>query len=331
VFDQNSHNYSSTAVQRLKELVEDKKIKIYLTTITTREVEAHIKESVEEAQANIQAALTKHRFLKNSNLTSIASVFGGINVKEVIDELKGKFKNWMSEMSVELIPIEGLPIEEIFDKYFGRHPPFNEKKKKEFPDAFTILALEKWCKENKAKMYVISSDGDMSSACNASAFLKSVKSLPQFLDLLTKGEKLAEFAYSLFEKYRSSIITRLRQTIHMYWYWSMNPGEHFVQSHVESISLPEKYLIEVEEGKAIFEVLVKATHSAEIIKTNLLMMNMGVRGYQETVRRDQFLKAEISLLFDKEDESKFQVEYATIKEEAVPYYHQYSTYPDIYS
>lgn len=329
VFDQNSHNYSSTAFNRLAELVKENKIKIYLTTITTREVEAHIKGEVESAHSDITAVLNRRRLLKNAQHPSLSAIVSGIDIQGISNDLLEKFRNWLSEMSVEIIPIEGLSIENVFDSYFSRRPPFGEKKKTEFPDAFTLAALERWCKEKTARMYVISSDDDMSLVCEESRALSSVKSVSQFLDLLTKGERLAEVASALFDAHSNSVVNELRKTIHMYSYWNHKPHERFVQSYIELISFPEKYLIEVDEGRAVFDVLVRATHVADVIIQNALLMT-GIMGFPQTVRRDQYLKAEVAFLFDANDQSKFQLECAYVKEEAVSYYPQYSEYPDLY-
>jgi hypothetical protein len=330
VFDQNSHNYTSTTFKKLAELVKENKIKIYLTTITTREVEAHIKEEIEGAQADINAIFKKRRFLKNATHPSVSMVSEGMKVDEVIYGLGEQFRNWMSEVSVELIPIEGVSIEDVFDKYFDRQPPFGEKKKTEFPDAFTIAALERWCKEKSARMYLISGDSDMASACEENLYLKATKSVSEFLDLLNKGERLAELANSLFEKRINSIIYHLRKTIHMYFFWNHKPNEHFVQAYVESITFPERYLIEVEERRAIFDVLIRATWRADVVIENALS-RVGTVGRPEVVIHDQFLKAEVAFNFEGDDAAKIEIEYANIKEEYVPFNQQYSEYPDIYS
>jgi hypothetical protein len=331
VFDQNSHNYASTAFKKLAELVKENKVKIYLTTITTREVESHIKEEVESAQSSILNTFTKHRFLKHSEHPSVSVVFEGMDVEEVTYGLWEQFRNWMSEMAVELITIEDLPVEEIFDNYFDRKPPFSEKKKTEFPDAFTLAALEKWCEAHKAKMYVISADNDMSSACELSQSLRCVKSLSALLELLTEGENLAIYANELFEAHKDLVINRLKQDVNMYMYWPFEQNEHLVYSYMESISFPEKYLIEVEEEKAVFDVLVKLTLFKRVRRPLPALMNMGIMMREEEKRRNQFLKAEIGVIFDKSNPQKFQIEYANVKEANLWYYPQYSDYPDLYT
>lgn len=330
VFDQSAHNYRSTAFQRLAELVKEKSIAIYMTTITVREVESHIKRGVKTAQDNIRAAFSKHKLLKSVEHPSVSAVSTGVNVEEVTEALLAQFRGWMSELSVGIIPIEGLSVEQVFERYFEQAPPFSEKKKSEFPDAFTVAALERWCQENSARMYVVSSDGDMYSACQASQPLNPCLSLAEFLEIQTRGQQFAEYANSLFEARKNSIARYMEANsyLHMYVYFPYWEHPGMVQYWADSVSFPEKYLIEVEEGKAVFEVLVKVVVRAEL--QAYFFGNRVLAPAEPTVRRCQFLKAEVSLLFDANDESKFRIEYVKVKEEAVPFYPQYSDYPDVF-
>lgn len=330
VFDQSAHNYNSTAFQRLAELVEEKSITIHMTTITVREVESHIKRDVKTAQDNIRAAFSKHKLLKNVEHPSVSAVSIGVDVEEVTEALLARFRGWVSELSVNIIPIEGLSVEQVFDRYFEQAPPFSEKKKGEFPDAFTVAALERWCKENSARMYVVSGDGDMHSACQSSQSLHPCLSLAEFLELQTRGQKFAEYANGLFEAHKHLIarFIQKKSLLPLYIYFPYWEHDGLIQYGAETLTFPEKYLIEVEEGKAVFEALVKV-----VVRADLQAYSAGGRMVipeEPTVRRCQFLKAEVSLLFDINDESNFRIEYVNIKEEAVPFYPQYSDYPDVY-
>lgn len=326
VFDQNSHNYSSTSFKRLAELVAENKVKIYLTQIIAREVESHIQEEIESTHLEITAILNRRRLLKNAEHPSISSIFEGIDSVEVCTHLIEKFRYWLSEMKSEVVPTDGLSVDEVLDNYFAKKAPFSDKNKSEFPDAFNIAALNRWCKERKARMYVVSADGGVYAACKDDPLLSPVRSLPEFLDLITRGERLAQIANRIFDSRYASINFELRKTIHMYSYWNHKPNERLVQSYVETMSFPEKYLIEIEDGRAVYDVLVRATHVADVVVHNAMFMT----GRPQTVRRDQFLKAEVIFRFDESDESDFRLEQADIKEENVYYYPQYSEYPDIY-
>lgn len=327
VFDQNSHDYSSAAFKKLGELIKEKKVRLYITTIIKGEVETHIRRQVESAQASIETTLYKHRFLKHSQHPSVSKVFGGMDTEEVIDELGEQFRNWLTEMSVEFIPMD-VSIDNVFDKYFDRTPPFSDKKKEEFPDAFNIAALEKWCEEHKIKMYVISGDGDISAACETNLSLRYVNSLPAFLEFYAQLEPLAAYANQLFETHTGKIISQLKRTVNFHSHWPHEYNEHVVYSYVESVSLLEKHLIDVEDSNAIFDVILKTTLFERVRIPNFPMMNMGIMAREVDKRRDEYRKAEVGLLFDKQDESKFQIEYALPKEYIFYPARSYSEYPE---
>jgi hypothetical protein len=324
VFDQNSHNYSSTAFQRLASLVNENRIKLYITDITQREIESHIRTHVEAAQDNIRAALNGHRFLKSVRHPSIDAVSNGIAVGEVIDALLGQFRGWLSEMSVTVLPTEHVSVKEIFDKYFDGSPPFEAKRKKkaEFPDAFALAAAEGWCQEHSAKMYVISNDGGMSAACESSRLLESIKSLPEFLDILTQGERWAELANKLFETHEREVWQKIKLAVdHLGMMSSYQPHVEVEYAHVTSVKLLKHYLLEVEEAKAVFEVNAIAYYTASVSRHNYAIgMMMGVPGFrtQEYKRGSKRIHAEVTLSFDATEQGTCVVESAIIK------------YPDYY-
>lgn len=64
--------------------------------------------------------------------------------------------------NVLIIEYSELNIKLVFDKYFKAQFPFNSKNKKsEFPDAFAMALLEKWCEINKVKCTVFALDNDL--------------------------------------------------------------------------------------------------------------------------------------------------------------------------
>jgi hypothetical protein len=70
-----------------------------------------------------------------------------------------------------VIAVPNMSLEGVLDDYFEQRPPFSEKKKSEFPDAFAAAALEAWCKKKSEKILVISGDGDWPIICEGSDVL----------------------------------------------------------------------------------------------------------------------------------------------------------------
>ena len=91
---------------------------------------------------------------------------------------------------------------EVFRKYFESEPPFSDKgdKKAEFPDAFVLVALEKYLEDNLGTcVMVVSNDGDWISALSDKSNVQLVDSIDSALQLLNKSERKIE-------EYLSSVI-----------------------------------------------------------------------------------------------------------------------------
>jgi hypothetical protein len=58
------------------------------------------------------------------------------------------------------VSLGSLTVKQTWDAYKQRKPPFSNKKKCEFPDAYALFSLEKWRQSNKASIIVVSRDED---------------------------------------------------------------------------------------------------------------------------------------------------------------------------
>lgn len=202
VFDKANFNYGSTAFKQLIELVEEEQIVLYLTNITFQEILSHINR---EASKAIAAFKKLHKeFRSQSKIIYNSQTFNPllkIDFKEedLKKELQEQFNTFLEETSLEVISIEDVSSEEIFSKYFDVSPPFKEgSKKSEFPDAFSIAALENKSRSEGKKIYVISGDNDWKSACENNNHLIYLESIEKFLDFLLK-EKDADRVEVLYE------------------------------------------------------------------------------------------------------------------------------------
>ena len=89
----------------------------------------------------------------------------------------------------------------VLDQYFSRRAPFDEQGSKEFPDAIALLALENWCVEAKARMYVVSGDKAVQRAATESERFIGIASLEQLLALVASAEQhdIAKAAWAAFD------------------------------------------------------------------------------------------------------------------------------------
>lgn len=139
-------------------------INIYLTDIVLREVLNQFKMSLLAAKdINLGRHVKKMYVLKNFTAYDIYFNFPEINVDELHRKFSLEFSEWMDRCNVTTIKTDGIQIGKVFDDYFSLLPPFEERKKHEFPDAFTLAALEAFFVESGEKCIFLSGDSGVNN------------------------------------------------------------------------------------------------------------------------------------------------------------------------
>jgi hypothetical protein len=320
IFIGNNYNYDSTAFKQIVSLAQSEKIVIYLTTVTVREVEAHIEADVRKAHEAFEGFRVKNhsRILKNIADPPLHGIFNGFDVEQAKEVLLKQFRQFLQDGRARILDVADVSVDEIFNKYFSRTPPFGEEKKREFADAFALAAIEKWCNEASLRMYVISSDSDLSAACALNQSLRSVQSLEEFLDLLTRKGELAELINRVFEAHKEEVEKRIKEAINPLTLVYKPYGE--VQyTFINAAKVLKHYLIEVDESSAVFDVTAEVSYSANVhYDNNAISMMMGGMGSREEVEYGSTnIKAEVSVLFNKDNEEEFRIEDTIVKSQNI--------------
>jgi hypothetical protein len=320
VFIGHNYDYDSKVFRQIISLAEEKKVFVYVTRIVVNEIEAHIDEDVLKAQEAFNGFREKAdvRILKNIEAAPLYGVFNGFDVMQAKEVLLTQFRNFLTQAKVQVLEITGVSVDDVFDRYFSQTPPFGSKKKHEFPDAFSLAAVEKWCKELSTKMYVISGDSDWRDACALNPSLISVQSLSEFLDLLSREEKLAELANRLFDEHKAVILDRIKigvAPLNLVY----EPYGELQSAVVDSARIVKHYLIEVEETKAVFDVVTEVSYSAIVLyRNNGLLLTMDVFGQtEETAYGSTNVRAEVTLVFN-ETSGETTVESVNITHDNIP-------------
>lgn len=148
-------------MHRLFDLAEKGYVRILMPEITENEWLKHFRENTKIPFADIER---KTPLLGISETDGLLEKYKLI-VKEYEDLTEKAFKTHMDRAKVIRLGYDYAKdqISEVFGKYFAQEKPFGPKgKKDEFPDAFVLVSLEKYAKENKIeKIIVISTDNDM--------------------------------------------------------------------------------------------------------------------------------------------------------------------------
>jgi hypothetical protein len=141
-------------------------IKLYTTDIFYRETLALFNKDLISSTEKIKKPLTLFKengyILKNNSLLVPYFTFPELDVEALFKEFNTNFDDWLSENNVIIIKTGQIKIEEVFNDYFKNSSPFNKTSKKcEFPDAFSLKAIESFCNSNETKVYILTGDKDI--------------------------------------------------------------------------------------------------------------------------------------------------------------------------
>lgn len=134
-------------------------IKLFLTQITYREVLKHFKEKLYEAKSkNADNLARKLYVLKHFESYQAYFNLPQIDIDQCIIEFEKQFDHWIHDHKVTILHPNMLQVESVLEDYFEMRPPFENSKKSEFPDAFTLAILKKHFEFRKRKCYLITGD-----------------------------------------------------------------------------------------------------------------------------------------------------------------------------
>ena len=277
VFVSANFNYQENSFKKLIELVDNGSLVLYQTTVTYKEVLSNIEQEVKISNSGFKTLTRDFRkqakiFYNAPTLKSLFSIKP--NPDEICNLLKDQFKDYLEKTKAKIISIDKVSPEKVFDKYFSNLPPFKEgKKKSEFPDAFSIEALEKEARDNNFIIHVISNDNDWKNACSQSDNLFCIDNIEKFLEkqiiIATKYKDITlyyEFLENNFYQFEREISNRCDDLE-----FSLGDGYDFadlgteeIDINVESIELKDKTLIEIDGDTMTFELDVEISFLADV-------------------------------------------------------------------
>ena len=120
-----------------------------------------------------------------------------VNRNVLSEKAKANLDAFIEKLNVEVMDSSQVDVERIFDDYFSYAAPFenNEKKRKEFPDAFIAAQIRKRFSNNDL-VAIISNDNGFKKACGKNGKMLFFDSLGQLYNLLSKEEKTYSEAVS---------------------------------------------------------------------------------------------------------------------------------------
>ncbi len=273
IFIGKNYNYRNTDFEQLSRLAQSNQANVFVTDITIREVKAHIKTGISTAISALKKFQkdTKVRVLKNFDDSPVKELFQEIDETKSTETLKCQLSTFLNEINATVLPTSEVSIDAVFDKYFGKRPPFGEgKKKSEFPDAFAIGAIEVWCKKNDERMYIVSSDGDLKEYCKTSDRLIALNKLAEFINVIeSHDEDLAHAVSALLNKNHDAIKEAITESFYNQSFWIEDQDGDVNEVRVKELEISEMLILEVTQDSAFVLVDVETTFSADVTYDDL--------------------------------------------------------------
>ena len=172
------HNPANRAFALLKEQVNSHRV----TDITLLEVRRQIRERVLARQRELM--LIERDLNRWRKSAPKAAPEGAIefDADALSNELFKQFE-WFLRHECKAVVHQALAVAPaaVFETYFDRKPPFDGQDSKEFPDAFVVEALRKWCREQGNRMNIVTEDKSMTRAVLEDARLIALKDIYEVL------------------------------------------------------------------------------------------------------------------------------------------------------
>lgn len=181
-------------IKQIGELSREDEIEVKIIDIVYNEILGRLRKNLIGAKTVYKQAdkslNVEGKVLKNLTEFDAFYPMPRINIEENYKKLKEKIDKFILDNKIEVINSTDASIKDVFEKYFNLEPPFGEgQKKDEFPDAFILSAIEKWCEDNKHKVYVLSTDGDMINYKSKNDCIIPLDNLADYLDTIIRRKE----------------------------------------------------------------------------------------------------------------------------------------------
>lgn len=180
------------------------KYNFIITDIVYKEIISNYSEFLFKEMQTIQSSLENIFDHSSEDFLAIKNAANIVDKDKCISIATSKIDNFLESTGCITIETSDLVTSsDVFTAYFDCKPPFEEKKSKkhEFPDAFSLMALEQWADDNDKKIVVVSSDAGWTSYCNGNKTIFCVKKIAEALNIFNYQENQESVFVARLSKY----------------------------------------------------------------------------------------------------------------------------------
>ncbi|MFW5407090.1 PIN domain-containing protein [Pectobacterium brasiliense] len=248
---------------RLEQMVAEEKIHLLVTDVIRSEIEAHIRKFADDTVSQLKKFQKAAAFLRVAEESTGGGLFVSVNAEAVFEEAMTKFRALMDNGLTEQVPVSIIEPAQIFRDYFSASPPFHrEAKKSEFPDAFSLAAVDKVARERNHMVYIVSADGDMKAVADRNPNFIHLEKLGQLLDLVNRNDEelaaLSGFADNVLQMLMATVLDNAQEILEEGEYIPSSSGniDHDISDiEILDIDFAELQLIDLDTDGATYEVV----------------------------------------------------------------------------
>lgn len=266
-------NFNSRSLDHFADLCNLNELTHIATSIVVKEIQDHIYRQVEESVAAFNTFKRKAKFLENTNNKVISELFKPINQEQIKEHAIKMFKQFLNKSNCNILTLEGINPELAFNLYFNKLPPFQGgKKKSEFPDAFNLLALEKFLAPREY-IYIISQDKDLIAFCENNSKFIIIENLNKLLDLYnTHHTTRTNFIKNIITQELKAIEKNIKQQlqnadVYNESSWEDSEVDSF---YVTSIDGFEPDIISIDDEHCLCSLSLEVTYTVTVIGPDFL-------------------------------------------------------------
>jgi hypothetical protein len=258
--------YASGNFRRLADLAAGDLVTLYDTEVDRGEIRSNIREAAEEAANGLRRFQREAVGLQAVPAGEVAALFHPLTANRIETLLMQEYTGYRLRARVRDVPLSEVDSSEVFKRYFDRQPPFEEKKRSEFPDAFIIAALSGWCWDRSELMYVVSGDKGFRSAAAATGRgrLIPLENLDQLLNLVV-SEQNQEFAISAqgwLRAHETVIMRQVKEAFLDSGFYVDDADGDAEDIEIDDLRATKPLLIEADGSEAVFSFVAEITFTA---------------------------------------------------------------------
>jgi len=277
IFAGQGYNFSSVALASFVPVAKAHGISLLLPDATEREVKRHIRTRAEEALRALEDARRKAPFLTKWRHFPHASI-SSKHTWEVTEVAMDEWRSFLGQFHVVRLGYDGIRLERVMDWYDRCEAPFGEgKKRKEFPDAFALAALDAHAQKTPERcIAIVSADNDFKLACDRYPSLLHFQSLPRLTELLLRDDAEIDAMRDIVQDDLDTLTTEIDGIAAGLHFYPSDDQYRITRTKYGGCSISDIRVVGVGDGECTL------TFEAEIeVEHELGWMDWGYRGSNE--------------------------------------------------